>query len=173
MSAAISRARSSLSQSSRYRLARYSLVSRYGPSVTTGAPSPRRTTFAFTASASPYAPSSSPVSRYFRLNASCRAIASGHSCAGNELHFSWLPYVSIRYFISGLRQVRAPAGAPSPLGRRRTVVLDIRTMDATIIAVLRTISLAVSRSVRAAFGQAHSDTVEEARGNCVVHECRC
>lgn len=69
----------------------YSLVSRYGPSVTAGSPSSRRTSRAAATSDRPYAPSSSPVSRYFRLNASCRAIAAGNSSAGIEAHFSWLP----------------------------------------------------------------------------------
>ena len=91
MSAAICSARFSPSQSTSQKLARYSFVSRYGPSVTAGRPSARRTSFALTASARPYAPSSSPVSRYLALNASCRAIDSGHASAGMDSHFSRLP----------------------------------------------------------------------------------
>src|SRR5204863_301107 len=114
----ICRARSSLSQSRRYRLAMYSLVSRYGPSVTAGAPSRRRTSPARTASARPYAPSSSPLSRYFLLKASCFPIASDHCSAGNELHFSWLPYTSSRYFTSTTPSPPAapPAGRHLPVG---------------------------------------------------------
>jgi hypothetical protein len=71
----------------------YSLVSRYGPSVTAGVPSPARlTSLALTASARPYAPVSSPVCAYFLLNASCFAIAVDQSPeAASEFHFSWFP----------------------------------------------------------------------------------
>jgi hypothetical protein len=60
------------------QLARYSLVSRYGPSVTAGRPSARRISLALTA------PSSSPVYRYLVLKASCLAIDSGRSSAGRD-----------------------------------------------------------------------------------------
>ena len=67
------------------------LVGRYGPSVMTGTPPARRTSLALAASASPYAPSSSPVSRYLLLNSSCLAIAACRSRGGIAAHFSWFP----------------------------------------------------------------------------------
>src|SRR6516225_368991 len=46
---------------------------------------------------------SSPVAWYLRLNASCLAMASGHSAAGMEAHFSWFPWISSRPARSGHR----------------------------------------------------------------------
>lgn len=61
---------------------------RGGPSVTTGAPSTRRTSRVW---AGPWAPASSPVARHRVLHASCSATVRGRSPAGKESHFSWLP----------------------------------------------------------------------------------